>query len=381
MSLRQIHGKAGAAGKLKPVSPPGRRRAVALEAFLVENRERIIARTQGKVAGTRNVVDKEAGLASGIPRFLSQIVGMLQTPSQSDNTEIGEIAARHGDDLHKIGVTVEEVVHDYGGLCQSITEIAVEEDVTISSSDFQTLNACLDFAIAAAVSQHGRQREQSVSDGAATDLGVLAHELRNALHGATMAFDAIREGKVGLSRSTSGVLHRSLLRMGVLVDRALAEVRMMASRNSKARMSIATLLDEVVAMAQADAQDRGVQLTIAPVESNLWVDVDRHSVLSALENILQNAVKFTRPHGCIALRTVATEDRVLIEIEDECGGLPTGQMEELFRAFGQLGADRSGLGLGLTISRDGIEASGGTITVRDLPGKGCVFSIDLPRQA
>ena len=70
--------------------------------------------------------------------------------------------------------------------------------------------------------------------------------------------------------------------------------------------------------------------------------------------------------------------RVAIEIEDQCGGLPPGKVEELFGAFQQRGANRSGLGLGLFISRRGVEASGGVIRVRDVPGSGCVFTIELP---
>jgi signal transduction histidine kinase len=69
----------------------------------------------------------------------------------------------------------------------------------------------------------------------------------------------------------------------------------------------------------------------------------------------------------------------LIEVEDECGGLPPGDSEELFKVFEQRGGDRSGLGLGLAISRRGVEANGGKLYVRDLPGRGCVFTIDLPK--
>lgn len=94
---------------------------------------------------------------------------------------------------------------------------------------------------------------------------------------------------------------------------------------------------------------------------------------------LQNAVKFTRPLGRVSLTAYAVADRVLIDVADECGGLRDGKAEEMFQRVEQLGAKRAGLGLGLSISRRGVEANGGTLRVRDVPQVGCVFTIDLPR--
>jgi signal transduction histidine kinase len=96
--------------------------------------------------------------------------------------------------------------------------------------------------------------------------------------------------------------------------------------------------------------------------------------------LVQNAFKFTREGGSVTLRARATMTRVSIGVEDECGGLPSGKHEELFRPFEQQGADRGGLGLGLTICKRAAEANAGRIRVHDLPAKGCVFTLDLPRQ-
>ena len=70
---------------------------------------------------------------------------------------------------------------------------------------------------------------------------------------------------------------------------------------------------------------------------------------------------------------------MLIEVEDECGGLPPGKADDLFRPFEQRGADRSELGLGLAIARGSVETNGGLIRARSLPDRGCIFTIDLPR--
>jgi signal transduction histidine kinase len=108
-------------------------------------------------------------------------------------------------------------------------------------------------------------------------------------------------------------------------------------------------------------------------------DVDRDMLSSALGNLLQNAFKFTKPHSEVSLHAYAKVDRILLDVNDHCGGLPMGAIEKMFRPFNQLGEDQSGLGLGLDICRRSVEANQGTLRVRDLPGAGCVFTIELPR--
>jgi signal transduction histidine kinase len=138
-------------------------------------------------------------------------------------------------------------------------------------------------------------------------------------------------------------------------------------------------VEEVEVGASLEASARGLTLDVAPVERGVDVEFDPQLLAAAVANLLQNAFKFTRPEGRVSLNTSATKDRVLIEVQDECGGLPAGRADELFRPFEQRNANRTGLGLGLSISRRSVEANGGEIRVRDIPGSGCVFTIDLPR--
>ena len=113
------------------------------------------------------------------------------------------------------------------------------------------------------------------------------------------------------------------------------------------------------------------------------IEVDRQLIAAALANLLQNAFKFSRPNGHVVLRTdtVTAAGRVLIEVEDECGGLPPGRAEDLFRPFEQHGADRSGLGLGLTIARRERRGQRRPDPCPQPARPGCIFTIDLPRRA
>ena len=347
--------------------------------FLTSHRGEIIALTRAKVAGRGAPRPTEAELENGIPLFLHQLIETLRNPCESTETEMGRTATIHGSNLLRMGFTVDQVVHDYGGLCQAITEVAVGAGSSIGASEFHTLNRCLDDAIANAVTEYARQREESVANQAVERLGFLAHELGNALNAAQLAFGMLKTGTVGASGSTSAIIDRSFSRMRDLVDRSLADVRLKSGLLRRGRVLVSGLIEEVSIVAAIEASNRGVLFTVGPVEFGVTIDVDAQILAAALANLLQNALKFTRPHSHVSLQTHTTADRVRIEIADECGGLPAGNSDDLFRAFEQRGVDRTGLGLGLTISRQCVEGNGGEIQVHNVPGTGCIFTVDLPR--
>jgi signal transduction histidine kinase len=349
-----------------------------LHEFLSTNRDAIIARARAKVAMRPAPRVTEEELANGIPLFFDQLIAILRVPSTSPDA-MSESATRHGSSLLRRGFTVGQVVHDYGGVCQAVTELADETNASITAAEFNTFNRCLDDAIAQAVTEYGQQRERSLTDDESARLGIFAHELRGSLHSATLAFQTIKSGSVGPSGNTAAVLDRSLRRMAELIESSIAQIRLDAGARASERVPMRQFIEEVEASATIEADARGLTLAVSPVEPGIDVEVDRQLLAAAVANLLQNAFKFSRPKGHVSLRTFATEDRVSIEVEDECGGLPPGNADELFRRFEQRGRNRTGLGLGLWISRRSVEANNGQIHVRDQPGVGCVFTIDLPR--
>jgi signal transduction histidine kinase len=318
----------------------------------------------------------------GVPVFLDQLADALRLGLTS-SPEIGKTAIQHGHDLLLQGFTVSQVVHDYGDVCQSITELAVEMNTPISTEDFRTLNRCLDDAIAGAVTEYGRERNQSGIDGevarGSERLGYFAHELRNLINTAIIAFEVLKTGNVGVAGSTGTVLHRNLMAVRALIGRSLAEVRLTQGVQSLEPIRVSGLIAELAPTATLEADARGIVLTVMPVEDDVAIEADRQVLTAVVTNLLQNAFKFTRPRTTVTLRVGANADRVLIEVQDECGGLPRGNVNELFRPFEQRGSDRTGVGLGLAFSRWGVEANNGRIYARNLPNKGCVFTVDLPR--
>jgi signal transduction histidine kinase len=352
-----------------------------LHQFVTANRREVIARTRAKVAQRSAPRPTQRELESGVPLFLDQLATALQgsEPSAKEIHAIGTSAATHGGNLLEQGFTISQVVHGYGDVCQALTELAQETDAAITTEEFHTLNRCLDDAIAQAVTEYTRLREKTMSDEETLRSGVLAHELRNCLSAVSVGFDLIKRGTVSTGGSVSAVITRNLARMASLIHRSLAEVRLTSGMEHRERVAVSELIEEAEVDATLGAGARQQTLTVTTVDRSVEVQVDRQIVAGALSNLLHNACKFTLVGGNVFLRASSTPDRVLIEVGDECGGLPPGKAEALFNAFQQGGEDRSGLGLGLFISRKGIEANAGRLGVTDVPGHGCVFTIDLPR--
>ena len=347
-----------------------------LHEFILMHREEILARTRARVAVRPNPRPTEEELRSGIPLFLDQLITILKSSVVTTGV-MAENAAKHGAALLKSGFTVAQVVHDYGGVCQAVTELADEMSAPIEADDFRIFNQCLDDAIAQAVTEYTRQREQAISDGGSEQMGAFAHELRNAVGAANVAFEVLRMGKVGLDGSTAAVLGRSLRRLSSLVDRSLTQVRLETGLQSPERVSVRDLVNEVAVVASVEAAARSISFDVAPGAAGVDIQVDRALVLSSIGNLLQNALKFTRAGGHVSLRSSATAERVLVEVEDECGGLPPGKATAFLSPHEHPQQDRPGLGLSLT--RRSIRSSGGELRARDIPGVGCVFVCDLPR--
>jgi signal transduction histidine kinase len=372
-----------------------------MHVFLTNNRAELLARCKAKVARRPHRDATEAQLSNGIPLFLDQLQRTLEAEERQNDaqsleisgapggelsslSEIGVSATAHGKQLLHLGFTVDQVVHDYGDLCQAITDLAVERDAPFGVNEFRTLNRCLDNAIADAVTEFSFQREAFLSrdqeNAAQEKIGFLAHELRNSISSATLAVAALETGNLPISGATGAVLKRALLAMARLINGAVEDVRdRSAARGNRVVFAVDGLLADAASAAALYAEATGCTLKVSSVDPEVQVSADRERMLGAIANLLQNAFKFTTRGSEVSLSASAYGPLVRIDVSDHCGGLPHGSIERMFTPFTQRNSDRSGLGLGLSIARQSVELDGGTLTARDVPGTGCVFTLSLPR--
>lgn len=375
-----------------------------LHLFLSKYRETLIDRCLIKVARRSGGHTAHALSSAGVPLFLDQLILTLKLEQSSgahggdrvsgpaggpsSGSNLGKAATQHGRELSERGFTLEQVVHDYGDLCQAIMDVSLELAVPIHLEEFRTLNRCLDNAIADAVTEFSEQR-QLISDDREQQLlnhrfATLASDLRTHINAASFSYAAIKSGQASVGGATSTVLERSLKSLRQIVDQTVLEALIPpAMPINHDIVQIDDLLGDVKRAVTGDAKASRCKFALHVVGLGLAVRVDRDLISAAIANLLHNAFKFTRAGGAVTLTAYEAGGQLLIDVQDQCGGLGHVHKEDLFQPFKQ--SDRikpgTGVGLGLSVARRSVEAHSGTLTVRDLPGSGCVFTISLPRCA
>jgi hypothetical protein len=189
--------------------------ALKLSEFIIVHRDELIRRCRIKVGTRSTPPPAETQICYGVPLFLDQLVGELRQEG-SRTQELRASAFEHGHELLLAGMTMDGVVHDYGDVCQAITELAIEIGGSIATEDFRTLNRCLDNAIAGAATRYAHEQGMSRTGD---------RELRSLACTAMMALEMLKSGFGGPSGSTGDVLSQSLVGIMALVDRPLAADR------------------------------------------------------------------------------------------------------------------------------------------------------------
>jgi signal transduction histidine kinase len=351
-----------------------------LFAVLKARREPLIACWHGKNRSAVSAPLTNVELLDRIPAFVDEIIAALYPdaiplPSVSGNAE------EHGAQRLRLHFDVAEVVREYGFLHECIIETARDAHVDIDAHDQRVISHWLNSGIADAVAQYVKRRDEEQERQRSEHLGFIAHELRNPLSAALAALQRLRGRELAAGGNVVELLDRSLRRAADMIDNALSHASLALGVEPKPEpVALADLFHDIEVDASIDADARDIDLFFDPGGGAL-IDADPRLLRSAVFNLVHNALKFSPAGSTVKVNARSEPERITIEVADACGGLPPGKVEDLFSPLVQRGEDRSGFGLGLAIARQAVEAQGGDIGVRDLPGKGCVFRIRLPQSS
>ena len=205
---------------------------MSLQEFIKTNHDKLVSMTREKVAKRGVESPPNAREAHGVPIFLEQVCEALVAEAKRDqahqaepdpptNPNVAETAALCGHDLLRLGLSVDELVHEYGDVCQAVTELAVELDAPISVPDFHTLNRCLDNATAAAVTAWTGDQ---ATDASATDGRRASNDerLRCLVHSSITIVEVLRVGKVAAAGATGTILEQNLQKMRAMLEVSLS---------------------------------------------------------------------------------------------------------------------------------------------------------------
>lgn len=349
-----------------------------LAAFLHAHRaslsRRWVERVRYRLRSEEALSDEE--IIDSLQQFLDETIQAVDEDRTLPGTG-SAVAAAHGAQRQLLQRDVADMVREYGLLFEVVVEEARAKRVgPFAPEEYARLVAVLSKGASEATREFAKLRALDLRRQAWEHFAFLAHELRSPLQTARMAAQLMRSG-VPHERGMQ-VLERSLAHVADAIDHALVDARMRGidagAPLRREMLDVRELISGAVDEIRPDAEAREIEIAIE-IEKGLRASADDRVLRSAIGNLLRNAVKFTRTGGRVTVRARGAT----IEVQDECGGLRPGDEGRIFDAFRQTSENRSGFGLGLAIARQAIEAHGGTLSVRNLPGSGCVFVATLAR--
>lgn len=357
-----------------------------LHQTLAAKRDDVMRRWMEQVQGTRAPAALPTlELQDHLPAFLDYIIALLRDDAagedQAPDVPPAASAAGHGRQRLRLGFSLDSVVREYGALREAMVATARDAGAEISFRELEVLlNAIID-GIAKAVSEYTFQRDAELLRQTNEHFAFVAHELRNPLSSAMTSFQLLRaSGQLPTAGRAVASLERGLQRTRDLIDQTLQIARVSSGVELRRQwFSLRVLFEDAEVAVIPEAEAKSVELRME-IEDDQPVHLDLRMIRSAVSNLLHNAVKYSHPATVVTMRGRVRDERAVIQVEDHCGGLEPGQVEDLFAPFTRIDPKQRGFGLGLAIAKQAVDAHGGSIRVQNMPGKGCMFVLELPTE-
>jgi signal transduction histidine kinase len=345
---------------------------VRLCEFITAHRDEIMDRWSQQAAATITSQSvPRPQLTHHIPSLLDELARLLRVGSHQRralSADLTELARVHATGRKVAGFDIAGVVREYGLVHDAVLTVAMRHGRSIRDWEHLVLARWVFEAMTHSVARYARLRDEELRAQAARHFSLLAHELRNPLQTAMLVSSLLGE-ELSCDSELLDRIDRAHALLLARIDASLVDARPEPPpAPRRQRVDLAALVREAAAELAVEAEHKEIDLRVEG-PATLPIEADPEMLASVLEILLHNAVKFTVHGGAIVVRARAAPRRALVEVEDECGGIGAEEVAALFAPAG---------GVGLPIARQAVEAHDGSIRFTNLPGKGCVFVVDLP---
>lgn len=309
--------------------------------------------------------DELAGSVQELAIKLDVKVVLMAPVRVGDQRVVGLLAASHtdGDDVQRQELRLLEVLARLAGLAIGNAEHLRQEQKHV-------------------------ERIEALEKTKSQLLNVASHELRGPLTVARGYVSMLADGNLGVLPEKPSevvpIVAGKLTEMEMLVDQMLEASRLEEERMllRRQRTDLRKLANEAVVVLRPLLSD-GRRMILELPDREVPVTVDPVRVVTILNNLLTNALKYSPGGGDIRCRVSSTEERVRVSVRDRGLGISPENLDKLFTRFGRVvtseNANISGAGLGLFISRELAREHDGDITVISAVGRGSEFTLELPR--
>jgi signal transduction histidine kinase len=359
------------------------RLADAIERRAQDIEQRWLERVQEELAATGRQIPP-TDLRDSIGEYLVRLAHALRGRGsiESGGSEAwAEIAREHALTRVRLGFDIDQLVREFVLLRRILFDVAQEEVIVADAQHSERLADLIEAAIATAVKSYVESRDAADRRARAEHIGFLTHELRNPLTTAMMAATRLRRRPqiVEAGADILDMLDRGLNRVRSMIDGILLTERLEAREMEchPVDITFGQLMPEATRAAEFEAKNKAISFTTR-YEPSLEIRADPTLALSALQNVIDNAVKFTdRGHVHVVVDDQPSE--AIVHIYDNCEGLPPEAVSTIFEPFKRGHSGKAGTGLGLAIARRAVEAQGGRIGVDSSVGQGCHFWLTFPK--
>jgi signal transduction histidine kinase len=324
-------------------------------------------------------------LRDAIDDYLIKLAEALRGESPADvsgSAAWKEVAREHAVTRVRIGFNIDQLVHEFILLRQTIVAVAAENGVSPDPTLSNRLADLIEAAIAAAVARYVQARDYEQRKRESEHIGFITHELRNPLTAAKLSATRLTEAiaRTAPEAPSADRLRRSLDRLGDLIDRVLLTERLGADQIpvQLADATLGTIMEEALRAARLEAARKGVEIDVH-YDPTVPLRVDVPLTVSALQNLIDNAVKYT-DDGVVDVSVEKMEGGIQFHVRDTCAGLSSEELATIFEPFRRGNSQKPGSGLGLAIARKSVEAQGGSIGADSSAEEGCHFWMALPRR-